>query len=93
MAYPMAPMPTFEEFLRQLMERYEIPLVDYGAVPNLGHIRYVEKTIGGRIVSFALQEFQPNERVTPNLIRAVCARFGLDPADFGFPLTEPRDGG
>jgi hypothetical protein len=84
----MVPMPTFGEFLNRLRTNYGVALADYGAIPGLGHIKYLERVVDAGTVSYALHEFDLSDRLTPNTIRSVCDRFGINPRDFGLAPEE-----
>lgn len=81
MAYPFIKFPTFAEFIDKLRIVHNIVLKDLDEPvikDDTTHItiHYLEGVVGGKQVRCVIDIVDFAERVTPAVLRSVCARFG-----------------
>lgn len=77
MAYPFGQMPTWRELRDELVAKHGCTLnavrVDGAELP------YVERVADGKTFTAVMQgALQDDQRLTPSVIRSMCARLGLD---------------
>lgn len=76
MAYPFAQMPTWGDFRDRLVSQHGCSLktiqVDGADLP------YLECNANGKVFVAVAQNLPDDQRLTPSVIRSVCARLGLD---------------
>lgn len=80
MAYPFMKFPTFAEFIEKLRSAHNIVLkdLDETIIKDEAHlaIHYLEGVVDGKEVRCVIDIVDFAERVTPSVLRSVCARFG-----------------
>ena len=89
MAYPMAKMPTLGEFIKRAVEEYGGQLrsgpqitVPRGPVKP----RYIYREHEDAVLRALLPDVGGAQRLMPDVLRSLCVRLQIDPADFGFDL-------
>lgn len=79
MAYPFAQMPTWGDFRGRLVSKHgctqRIIKVDGVDLP------YFERSADGKTHVAVAQALPDERRLTPSVIRSICARLGLDVRD------------
>lgn len=94
MAYPFAPMPTFEEFCKALTDKHGCVLKEKTQHSGFGHQTAdvctieIRRSAPGqeRPAKAVIQKLEKTKPISPYMIRSVCTRLGIDPKEFGFEL-------
>ena len=89
MAYPFGPMPTLEQFVTQVAEKYDVerhPGVTLFGPRGETTIEYLTHNVDGRVFDVAVQE--NGGALSPHVICKLCKRLNIPVEDFGFSLGE-----
>lgn len=82
-------MPTFGGFREALEQEFDCSFKQI-VIPNVNNesfpIDYFERTVEGKKYLCVVSIENDNEVVTPSVLRSVCKRLKIDPAEFGLHL-------
>lgn len=84
MAYPFIQWPTFGEFRARLIDEFGCEYTEIGTV-NGSAIGCLKRTIDGDDLLYGVV-LEDHDRLSPTVIRSICARLGVDVAAFGLTL-------
>ncbi len=85
-SYPMAPAPTFEEFLGKVEDHgCSLLTLEVKSNGDSDLLRYIERAMPTGTLRCPI-EMRDDERLTPSQIRHLCRRLCIDPSEFGLDL-------
>ena len=90
MAYPFVRALTFDEFAQELATNFGCVLRESRGVLSRANgepperVRYFERQYNGKVLQCAV--VPSGDRLTPSVVRSICARLAIDPDFFGLTL-------
>jgi hypothetical protein len=86
-AYPFIRFPKFADFIEDLRAEHQIDLKDLDeplVKDETTHIavHYLEGNVDGKTVRYVIDVLDFDERITPSVLRSICARFKLEAESF-----------
>ncbi|MBA3841156.1 MAG: hypothetical protein H0X39_00795 [Actinobacteria bacterium] len=52
---------------------------------------YLVRVVNGNVVTAHLQSLGPDDDVTPSVVRSLCLKLGINPAEFGALAIDDRN--
>ena len=88
MSYPFTKSPTYKEFISSLEANFNCRVSkSVVKVNDSSHtIQFIERDIDGKTVRYSISIADDEEMVTFAVMRSVCNRLNIDPAEFGLTL-------
>ncbi len=91
MAYPFAKAPTFAELRDRLVKEFNCKHIKLTAnvrdpKGTEQEIYYFERTVNKVVIRAVGPDLKDEERVAYSVIRSLCVKLKIDPAEFGLVL-------